>query len=469
MKLKLVSKLVISYVLLAAFLSAAMLFVSKYFLEKQFQVYVSHKQEMKNDEIMETVSRIFTTGDEIGYGARISFLSTFADSLPEQGIVLMVYDKNGGLLYCSSLVEGKACDHTNDSGNVPEDEICPDFQGTYTRQSYEISRDGNLLGYAVLGYHKPFYYDKGDMVFIDGFNQAFLAMTVVFFLASAAVGLFMAFKIAGPIKRVTERTKRISNGEYDERVNITTGTAEINELSSSVDHLAESLQTQFMLKKRMAHDYSHEFRTPLTTLQTNVEAIIDGLWSPTKERMESLLAEIFRLSRMVSEIEKLVEVQVKESDGLNVVPVDISEMTDRILPSFESLTKQKGISLSHEKSRCKALADEDKFSQVIFNIVSNAIKYTDRNGNISVNTFERDGHAVFSVKDEGIGIARKDLPYIFEYLYRTDESRARDSGGNGIGLSVVKAIVDAHNGTINVESTQGSGSVFTVTLPIAQL
>jgi signal transduction histidine kinase len=142
-------------------------------------------------------------------------------------------------------------------------------------------------------------------------------------------------------------------------------------------------------------------------------------------------------------------------------------MTDRILPSFESLTKQKGIILSHEKSRCKALADEDKFSQVIFNIVSNAIKYTDRNGNISVNTFERDGHAIFSVKDEGIGIARKDLPYIFEYLYRTDESRARDSGGSGIGLSVVKAIVDAHNGTINVESAQGSGSVFTVTLPAA--
>ena len=235
-----------------------------------------------------------------------------------------------------------------------------------------------------------------------------------------------------------------------------------------MDHLAESLQTQFMLKKRMAHAYSHEFRTPLTTLQTNIEAIIDGLWAPTNERMESLLAEIFRLSRMVLEIEKLVEVQVKESSGLSVTSVDISEITDRILLSFDSLTKQKGINLSHEKSRCKALADEDKFSQVILNLVSNAVKYTDRDGDISVNTFERDGQAVFSIKDEGIGIAQRDLPYIFEYLYRTDESRARDSGGNGIGLSVVKAIVDAHSGTINVESAPGRGSVFTVTLPASQ-
>jgi signal transduction histidine kinase len=468
MKLKLNSKLVISYVLLAALLSLAMLLVSKYFLESQFQVYVSHKQDMKNDEILEMVSRIFTAGDEIEYDARISFLSTFGDSLSEQGVVLMMYNAEGSLLYCSSLDKGKNCAHIGNPDNIPEDETCSDLHGAYTRKRYEIMRDGSSLGYVLLGYYEPIHYNEGDTVFIEGFNRAFLVMTSVFFIASVAVGLFMAARIAGPIRRVTERTKRISDGEYAERVNITTGTVEIDELSSSVDHLAESLQTQFMLKKRMAHAYSHEFRTPLTTLQTNIEAIIDGLWAPTNERMESLLAEIFRLSRMVLEIEKLVEVQVKESSGLSVTSVDISEMTDRILLSFDSLTKQKGINLSHEKSRCKALADEDKFSQVIFNLVSNAVKYTDRDGDISVNTFERDGQAVFSIKDEGIGIAQRDLPYIFEYLYRTDESRARDSGGNGIGLSVVKAIVDAHSGTINVESAPGRGSVFTVTLPASQ-
>jgi signal transduction histidine kinase len=468
MKLKLNSKLVISYVLLAALLSLAMLLVSKYFLENQFQVYVSHKQDMKNDEILETVSWIFTAGNGIENDARLSFLSSFGDSLSEQSIVLMVYGVEGELLYCSSLEGDNACSHMSDTGSTLADESCLDFHKTYTRQRYEITRDGSPMGYVLLGYHGPSYYDEGDMVFIEGFNRAFLVMTAVFFFASVAVGLFMAARIASPIRRVTERTKRISDGEYDERVNITTGTAEIDELSSSVDHLAESLQTQFMLKKRMAHAYSHEFRTPLTALQTNIEAIIDGLWAPTNERMESLLAEIFRLSRMVSEIEKLVEVQVKESGGLCVASVDISEMTDRILLSFDSLTKQKGISLSHEKSPCRALADEDKFSQVVFNLVSNAIKYTDRDGNISVSTFERDGRAVFSISDEGIGIAQKDLPYIFEYLYRTDESRARDSGGNGIGLSVVKAVIDAHNGTIDVESTPGLGSVFTVTLPAAR-
>jgi signal transduction histidine kinase len=466
--MKLNSKLVISYVLLAALLSLAMLLVSKYFLESQFQVYVSHKQDMKNEEILEMVSRIFTAGGEIEYDARISFLSTFGDSLSEQGIVLMTYDADGNLIYCSSLDKEKNCAHMNDPYNMPEDEACSDLHRAYTRKRYEIMRDGNSLGYVLLGYYEPIHYDEGDMVFIEGFNRVFLAMTGVFFIASVAVGLFMAARIASPIRRVTERTKRISDGEYAERVNITTGTTEIDELSSSVDHLAESLQTQFMLKKRMAHAYSHEFRTPLTTLQTNIEAIIDGLWAPTNERMESLLAEIFRLSRMVSEIEKLVEVQVKESSGLSVTSVDISEMTDRVLLSFDSLAKQKGINLSHEKSRCKALADEDKFSQVIFNLISNAIKYTDKDGDISVNTFEKDGQAVFSIRDGGIGIAPKDLPYIFEYLYRTDESRARDSGGSGIGLSVVKAIVDAHSGTINVESSPGRGSVFTVTLPVPQ-
>jgi signal transduction histidine kinase len=275
----------------------------------------------------------------------------------------------------------------------------------------------------------------------------------------------MASLIASPIKRVTERTRLIAEGEYSGAVS-STGTTEIDELSGSVDQLALSLETQYKLKKRMASAYSHEFRTPLAVLQSNLEAMIDGIWEPTKERLESLLAEIFRMSRMVSEVDNLVQVGNAESK-LNKIASDLSAMTEQVLRGFEAKFAAGGLNLDFKKEECEADLDPDKFSQVIVNLVSNAVKYTDHGGNIRVKTYGDGDKAVLSVEDDGMGIADNDIPYIFEHLYRTDESRARDSGGNGIGLSVARAIVEAHGGTIEVKSRLGEGSVFTVIIPRA--
>jgi signal transduction histidine kinase len=141
---------------------------------------------------------------------------------------------------------------------------------------------------------------------------------------------------------------------------------------------------------------------------------------------------------------------------------DLSEMTDRVLRSFETSIKSKGINLQYEHEPCEAYVDPDKFGQVIFNLVSNAVKYTNPGGNIKISTRNRGDRAVFSITDDGIGIPDDDIPHIFDYLYRADESRTRDSGGNGIGLSVVKAVVEAHGGNIGVKSIPGAGSSFTV-------
>jgi signal transduction histidine kinase len=465
MKLSLKSKLAISFAAVAAFLALSLLLVSRYFLQKQFNVYAAHKQDMKNEEILGTVSRVFDNDGSIRDPALAVFLSDLGDSLKDEGVALMVYDADGAMLYCTSFDGKGGCSHVI-SPESSDGTVCPEFEDAYTNKRYEITRDGDVLGFVELGYHGAFYYNDGDRIFLKGFNRAFLATTLFCFIASAGVGLFLAGRIAAPIRRVTVRTKRIAEGEYSERVDISTGTDEIDELSASVSHLADSLQTQFMLKKRMAHAYSHEFRTPLAVLQSNIETMIDGLWAPTAERLESLLAEILRMSRMVSEVEKLVQVQVKDADDTDKTSLDISEMAERVIHSFEPGAMQKGITLNHEKSRCRARVDPDKFSQVIFNLISNAVKYTD-SGGIRVRTYEDNGNAIFSIEDDGIGISREDLPYIFDYLYRADESRARDSGGNGIGLSVVKAVVESHGGTIDVKSAPGRGSVFTVAIPAA--
>jgi signal transduction histidine kinase len=464
LKLTLKTKLVLSYVAVAAFLVVSLLFVSNYYLDKQFQIYVAHKQDMKNMEIVDAVSKNFSGSAASPDAGFLNFLTGFGDSLLEQGIALMVYDASGAMIYCTNIEDGAGCSHMHALPDAEWSAVCPDFDSTYSQDAFGIDRDGKIMGTIKLGYHGPFYYNEGDQSFLSAYNRVFFGMSALFFTASIAIGLLVAGMIAGPIRKVTERTERIAAGEYSGDY-IETGTVEIDALSGSVDRLAESLDTQYMLKKRMASAYSHEFRTPLAVLQSNLEAMIDGLWTPTAERLESLRAEIIRMSRMVSEVDKLVQTGSDESRP-EKVPSDLCDLAGRVLRGFEANMASKNLSLDFDCEKCEANVDPDKFSQVIFNLVSNAVKYTNPGGHISVRVCGGGDNAVLTVRDDGIGIAGFDIPYIFEHLYRTDESRARDSGGNGIGLSVARVIVEAHGGAIEVKSRLGEGSVFTVTVPV---
>ncbi|MDR0649709.1 MAG: HAMP domain-containing histidine kinase [Synergistaceae bacterium] len=459
MRIALKTRLVLSYVVMALFLVCSLLVVSNYYLQKQFQLYVLHKQDMKNAEIVETVSKNYagTPADAASW----NFLAGYGESLLEQGVTLMVLDASGIMIYCAADEE-RGCSHPPFAEDA--DARCQDIDAAYSRSSFDITSGDEVIGAIQLGYHSPFYYNESDQSFLSAFNRVFGGTAALSFAASVALGLVMAGLIARPIVTVTERARRIAEGEYSGDFE-KTGTIEIDELSGSVDHLARSLETQHKLKKRMAGAYSHEFRTPLTVLQSNIEAMIDGLWQPTKERLESLLAEISRMSRMVSEVDNLVQAGNPEAK-LEKTPQDISVLARCVLSGFEAKMAEKGISLRFDGGRCLALVDPDKFSQIIANLVSNALKYTDPGGNIWVRVSADGGHTVLSVEDDGIGIAESDMPYIFEHLYRTDESRARDSGGNGIGLSVARAIAESHGGTIEARSQPGKGSVFTLSIPV---
>jgi signal transduction histidine kinase len=450
-------------VAVSAFLAISLFAVSAYYLDRQFQIYVSHKQDMKNMEIVDAISANFADSGENPDAEFLNFADEFGRSMLEQGVVIMVYDARGKLLYCPT-VEIQGCVHMTEGSASSPNDACPQFDGAYAKESFAIERDGRAVGSVTLGYHHPFYYSESDRSFLSAYNRAFSGMSVVFFAIAVTIGLVMAGMIAGPIISMTKRTREIADGNYYGDA-VVTGTKEIDELSSSVAHLAESLRTQFMLKKRMADAYSHEFRTPLSVLQSNLEAMIDGIWQPDRERLESILAETLRISRMVSDIDRLVQAGGGESP-IEKKPVDVTAMTERILKGFEASAAEKGVELSFEGKKCEAKVDPDKFSQVIMNLVSNAVKYTNSGGRVKVTAGEDGNDAVLSVEDDGIGIDGRDMPYIFEHLYRTDESRTRDSGGNGIGLSVAKAIVENHGGRIEVKSRPGEGSVFTVKAPL---
>jgi len=239
----------------------------------------------------------------------------------------------------------------------------------------------------------------------------------------------------------------------------------IIELISSINNLAETLENQKNLRKRMSTDIAHELRTPLATLQSHLEAMIDGIWKPDKERLISCHEECIRINKLVGQLKSLDEYE-SGNYGLSKVTYDIYDQVKKIIYNFQADFKNKGININLSGKRELVFADKDKVSQVIINLLSNSLKYTKENGTVEVSINKINNEIIIKIKDTGIGIAQEDLPYIFERFYRADRSRNRVTGGVGIGLAIVKAIIDFHNGNIDVKSILGKGTEFTVLLPV---
>ena len=213
-------------------------------------------------------------------------------------------------------------------------------------------------------------------------------------------------------------------------------------------------------------DIAHELRNPLAIIKSHLEAFEDGVWEPTRERIKLTVDEIDRLSKMISEIEKLTSIE-NAGNGIVLGSADLSNLTERVAMTFDPLYRSKSVDLKREiEADVFLAADETKIRQAVENLLSNALRYTDSGGTVTLSLVRSDGAADIKVSDTGIGISEQDLPYIFERFYRTDKSRTRSSGGLGIGLAITRAIVEAHGGKVMAESREGEGSTFTITLPL---
>ncbi len=240
---------------------------------------------------------------------------------------------------------------------------------------------------------------------------------------------------------------------------------EVNELTKSIDMLAEELNKQELLRKQLTTDIAHELRTPVTNIQGHLDAIIDGIWDPTPERLTSIREEVQRLGKLIGSIKNLSTFDSSLSQ-LNKTKTNLSDFIKNITYTYESKALEKNIKIEYELNEVFAYVDKEKFSQVIVNILVNAIKYTNYGGNILIKVENYDDSIDIVIKDNGIGIPKEELHYIFERFYRVDKSRSKDTGGIGVGLAISKAIVSEHGGNILVYSELGKGSEFIIKLPV---
>jgi signal transduction histidine kinase len=303
-------------------------------------------------------------------------------------------------------------------------------------------------------------------------HQMFLHATTatLVWTSLGAIGLALAAtwvltrRILRPIRGMGAIAGRIAAGDYSQRVDATPGD-EVGELVNAFNQMVSSLQHVEKLRKDLVADVAHELRTPLTNMRGYLEALRDGVLPATPQQIASLHEEVLRLVRLVEALHQLA-VADAGTQRLQVESVSVGAITSQALEPFRHRFVQKNIKLStpSQDDGRVVRVDHDQFVCVLNNLFENALHYTPPNGEVTVSVRHEGSAAVLEVSNTGDGIPPHDLPLIFERFYRGEKSRSREHGGAGIGLSLVKQIVEAHGGTVSAESRFGL-TMFRVTLP----
>ncbi len=284
-------------------------------------------------------------------------------------------------------------------------------------------------------------------------------------------GLVFAGRLTKPLRKLAQAARNIGKGHFAQRVEVQNSYDEIGILANSFNDMAAQLEKNESMRRRLLVDIAHELRTPLTIVQGNLEGMLDGVIEPGREQIASIYDECRRLTKLVANLRDLSLAETGQLK-LELVATDIEENVQRVVNLLKPAAEEKNIILEarFQPDLPRIKADPDRLNQVLYNLLTNSIRYTPAGGKITVEVIQEEGrkgrYIKIAVQDSGVGISAEDLPFIFDHFYRAEKSRSRANGGSGIGLAIVKQLVEAHGGQVWVESQVGEGSVFSLTIPV---
>lgn len=329
--------------------------------------------------------------------------------------------------------------------------------GTAKDLIFDGEKKGTLL-------YQPYKLQELEKGFLQSAQMSIWISVLVTSAVAVVISYWMAKTISSPLKKLMSSIKKLSRGEEEYEVQITTND-EFQELGDEFNDMAKKLAQNEEIRKSLVADVAHELRTPLTILQGKLESILEGVNSPTEEVILELTDEVYRLNRLVSDLQQL---SLAEAGNLplNKQFINFKILTQKICHQLEWLADEKAITLSYNDiPNCKLSLDSDRITQVLVNIIGNALRYTPESGRVEVKGQEKEDSFILHVFNTGPGIPKEQLPFIFDRFYKGDSSRTRNGGGTGLGLSIAKGFVEAHKGNITVQSSSRTGTVITVTLP----
>ncbi len=303
---------------------------------------------------------------------------------------------------------------------------------------------------------------------INGIFRILLMSVLAALIIAVAIVYFLAYRTLKPLKQLSFATKKIASGDYSYRVEID-GDNEFRELGDAFNDMARSLSTLESSRRSFIANISHELKTPMTTIGGFVDGIIDGTISKEKqnEYLKIVSSEVKRLARLVVAMLDLSKIEAGELT-LKKEKVDVSRMVFRVLLSFEQMIEKQNIEIRGLDKMPSITIDVDKdmIYQVFYNLVDNAVKFTDKGGYIAVAGMLMDDKYVFRIKNKCHGISTEEMSKIFERFYKVDKSHSREVKGVGLGLYLVKTIVEMHGGQITVMSEEGENCEFLFWIPV---
>jgi two-component system sensor histidine kinase BaeS len=280
-----------------------------------------------------------------------------------------------------------------------------------------------------------------------------------------SLAVLVSRRITRPVTRIIESARAMGRGDRRARVGqIADAPAELRELAAAFDQMADSLTAQEQLRRNLVADVAHELRTPVAVLQANTEALLDGLVAHTPEQTASLHEEVKRLGQMVEDLQTLAAAEAAALQ-LSRQPCDLAQIAAEEADDWDASFAAAGVSFTRRLESAPVLADPVRLHQVITNLLSNALKFTPPGGQVCISLSPGGGKARLEVSDTGPGISPDDQPHVFDRLWRGAD--AARTAGSGIGLAVAAELARAHEGSIDLASEPGSGSRFTLVLPLA--
>ena len=305
--------------------------------------------------------------------------------------------------------------------------------------------------------------------FLHQVNVLLLAATLIATLAGLIMSCLQARRIAAPVRALASAARHIADGDLSQRIPVS-GSDELAEMAIAFNTMVTHLEEQHDLRHRAMADIAHELRTPLSVLQIDLESLEDGLVNATPDTVAGLQTEVAHLKRLVEDLRLLSLAEAGELH-IEVQPLDAGELAREVVARVQSAAREQGVFLHLDvpDAAFPIQGDPQRLAQVLLNLLANALQHTPPEGSVSLSVWQQTGEVHIAVQDTGEGIPVADLPHVFERFYRADRSRARDTGGSGLGLSIARSLVEAHGGRIWVESIEGRGSHFTVALPYGQV
>ncbi|MBN1178666.1 MAG: HAMP domain-containing protein [Anaerolineae bacterium] len=324
--------------------------------------------------------------------------------------------------------------------------------------------DGVVIGTVIDNTPSPVR-NPAEILYLRRTTRALILAAAGSMLLAVLLGGLWARTLTRPLRELTAATQALAQGALEQQVPVRTED-ELGELAASFNRMSADLARSNQARRQMTADIAHDLRTPLTVIRGYTEALRDGDLPPTTETFETMYLEAAHLSRLIDDLRTLSLADAGELT-LNRLSTPPGELLTQALAAYRPQADAAGVTLTAEveEGLPDVFVDPERMARVLGNLVGNALRYTPAGGRITLGARAHAGSVGLRVCDDGVGIAPEDLPHIFDRFYRGDAARQTDEGESGLGLAIAKSLVEAHGGTISVDSTPGRGTTFEVALP----